>query len=302
MPPFAFYKACRGGDLATVMNALSADDPSARPSTEELAKGLLSATTERHYEVISLLLANGASIPDGLPLSMADNLTGDPSLLRVFLEHGLNPNTPLIVSHMVHHMGSLLGYDTLRHPGRLDIKLKQKHRICKDIECTKLLLQHGADPNLAGRIRDWHKPRDATPLEGALFYGNLEIAELLLASGAKLLPDHLFALMAPRVSGTEEKVRWVLRNGIDVNTPHPEYGTALHYVVRYHKLGHLKLLLDEGADPLARPQVPHWAGMTPRELLESREEDQAAHERNKEYRELLLAAEAKVTGVGKVGE
>ena len=156
------------------------------------------------------------------------------------------------------------------------------------------MIQYGADLNLVGRIRDWHGPRDATPLEAALFHGNLEICELLVSSGAKVLPDHLFALMAPRTSSTEERVRWVLHHGVDVNSPHPRHGTALHYVVWYNKRNDVKLLLEEGADPMARPQTP-WAGTTPRELLESRESDQGAHERNQELRELLLEAEINAT-------
>ena len=168
-------------------------------------------------------------------------------------------------------------------------------RSCTNVECAKLLLQHGADPNLARQFRDWHRLRDYTPLEAALFTGKLEVCEFLVSSGAEVLPQHLFALMAPRVGNTEDRMRWVLRKGIDVNTAHPRYGTPLHYAARYGKLGCLKLLLEEGADALAR--FPVWDGMTPRELLEKEEtrrsNPEESHERHKEFHELLKEAEVK---------
>jgi ankyrin repeat protein len=98
------------------------------------------------------------------------------------------------------------------------------------VEIVKLLLNHGANPNIADSEND-------TPLMAACHHGNIEIVSMLLAAGA------------------------------DVNAAETRYGyTPLASAVQKGHIGIVRILLDKGADPSIRLNN----GFTPRDLAGAR--------------------------------
>jgi ankyrin repeat protein len=88
------------------------------------------------------------------PLDDACQKLNNNAVVRVLLEHNANPNTK----------------DVENSPLRLAVGLK-------DLEMAGLLLDHGADPNLADRFGE-------TPLHRAVSNGQIEMVRLLLAHKA----------------------------------------------------------------------------------------------------------------------
>lgn len=60
--------------------------------------------------------------------------------------------------------------------------------------------------------------------------------------------------------------KFVIQQGIDVNTPSDRWSTPLHHAVYHRNTSVAKLLLDAGADPSAQAQGRNFTGMTPAEL------------------------------------
>ncbi len=91
-----------------------------------------------------------------------------------------------------------------------------------DAKAVELLLAWHADPNLPIRSHGVPSPSPQTPLQGAAHSGNVRIASLLLAAGA-------------RVNARTETGR-----------------TALHFAVADDRLDMIRLLIAKGADVHAR--------------------------------------------------
>lgn len=90
-------------------------------------------------------------------------------------------------------------------------------------EMTKLLLAHGADPELAN-------DRQQTPLAGVAFKGYKDIAELLIENGANVnatTPDGKTALMFAAMFNQLEVVECLLTHGADASMMTDEGKTAL---------------------------------------------------------------------------
>lgn len=144
---------------------------------------------------------------------------------------------------------------------------------------TRVLLANGVDPNRPG-VHPLYRGR--TPYEGAVLQGNLGVAELLAAAGARTdrvttAMQFIGACMAGRrdtvdamlangpelaalvrgqhgdliaqaaTRGRSEAVRLLVDLGFDVNARHRT--TALHEAALRGDLDMVKLLVDLGADP-----------------------------------------------------
>lgn len=84
-----FLNACYDGDLSKVQQGLA----TGRLSTGNLDEGLADATGEAHTEIVAALFDAGARITT----SAVDSLPGakmvqDVRIVRLFLDHGLEPN------------------------------------------------------------------------------------------------------------------------------------------------------------------------------------------------------------------
>ena len=94
------------------------------------------------------------------------------------------------------------------------------------------------------------RPDGSTPLEWAVFKGDIEQAKKLLAAGADVKATNAYGVNAMQLAAdasNTELVRLLLKAGADPNSPNPEGETALHLVARAGNVEAAKLLLRAGA-------------------------------------------------------
>jgi ankyrin repeat protein/cell wall assembly regulator SMI1 len=178
---------------------------------------LANAARHGHTETVSLLLSRGANVNHGRrPLAYAAE-EGHADIVQMFLELGARPD----------EKGGLAGFTPLASAvcgatgGRL--------------ECVRLLLAAGADPN------SLNNRKSATPLTFAAGNGNPAMIRALVAAGA------------------------------DVNVVTPLEGTSLFAAISEGRIGNVRTLLELGADPLRRlaeenTYYPNRQGKTPIEF------------------------------------
>ena len=115
----------------------------------------------------------------------------------------------------------------------------------QDSELAQLLLDAGADPNLANRY-------DLTPLALAVDLGSLDIVELLLAAGADATVVDAAGeplLFTAARNGDVAIARALLAAGIAVDAVDASFGqTALMVAARERQAEIARLLIDAGAD------------------------------------------------------
>jgi ankyrin repeat protein len=232
----AFLDACWAGELPKTQEAIA----SGQLTVEDLDEGLALATEGAHPDIVAALFDAGAPVKastvDLLPVPQQQH----PSIVRQFLEHGLDPNARLSNGEPL--LGALA-----------------------DPACARELLSRGADPNVCD-------PDGKTPLFRAIQSSkteNTSLLELLLEHGAKLEPDLLFAAVAPRVRHQELMTKFLLAKGLDPNTTNAEWGTPLHLAVYAVRPNIVKLLLDAGADPLTRATSRRFPGESPLQLAQT---------------------------------
>ena len=89
----AFTAACRRGDVGSITQALETDDPTTRPSQDDLDRALYDATYYGYLDMAKLLFSKGARITG---LALAGLSCGQhPGVYREFLNQGWDPNTQL---------------------------------------------------------------------------------------------------------------------------------------------------------------------------------------------------------------
>lgn len=118
-----------------------------------------------------------------------------------------------------------------------------------------------------GRLIDSHSKDGFTPLALAAFFGNTEIAQLLIDQGANVsLAANNPMKVAPLHASTSgrhlEIVRMLVENGGDVNARQQQGWTPLHGAAQNGDTEIVKLLLAHGADREARSDT----GQTPLDL------------------------------------
>lgn len=209
------FEAIRRGDLDEIKNTLEITDNAVTDATFEIrscfggSSGTVLHAAIGKPEVIKLLLDKGADIDSfnnsgNTPLIVAAN-RGEIETIEVLLKHGANINKrkggdSTALSRGVHH-----------------------------INVVKLLLDGGADPNIADEF-------GKTPLWYASAYkGNINIVNLLLENGADITVQakkyketllHISALY-----GHDELVKLYLEKGLDVNVSDNRGYTPLYWSI-----------------------------------------------------------------------
>jgi ankyrin repeat protein len=155
---------------------------------------------------------------------------------------------------------------------------------CK--EGVAILLDAGADPNGTGE--------QTTPLAAAVGRGDTEIAELLLARGARMdgrgAIGQQGAIFAAAGSSRPEMIRWVIAHGDRATARDASGSTPLQYAGRCPEC--VRILLDAGADVNASDDRGHtplmWARDESARLLLERGAN--LHAVSKEGRTALMLA------------
>ncbi|KAF9796715.1 hypothetical protein SFRURICE_008125 [Spodoptera frugiperda] len=187
-----------------------------------LAEEISSNISTGHYDETVELAAN---VEDGiLTAGLWACWHGRSSLLSKLLKLGLDPNRTDDAGRSCLHLSCLVGSE----------------------ECAKLLLEHGADPNMWDSSTD----RKATPLHCAASAKSLACVKVLIAHGADVnaglndrSPLHYAVLSdAPVV------VKALLDAGACPDTPQVFTETPLHVAASLGSASCTKLLLDAGAD------------------------------------------------------
>ncbi|KAI1290713.1 ankyrin repeat-containing domain protein [Xylaria venustula] len=210
-----------------------------------LKRGLASACEGGKAQVARYLLQKGVLL-HGLAVEYACR-RNDLELFNLFIEFGWHPNQQIPFAN-----------------GSFGVALLH---CTSDVRVVRLLLAHGADPNL-GLFEIWKRSglgpcppmnrRSGDALTKAAGNGNIEVIDLLLQHGAVLewsTPLHYALSSWPQ---NRPAFIHVLRLGADPNRNiHVSYGTAwdggtpLLRAIRFRLWDAVELLLEWGADPEA---------------------------------------------------
>ncbi|XP_061602864.1 ankyrin repeat and SOCS box protein 2-like isoform X1 [Cololabis saira] len=166
------------------------------------------------------------------------------------------------------------------------------------LECVRLLLEHGADPNIQNneketplyRACELNSPaivamllnrgatvntrcnQDWTAVQEAVVRNNVEICEMLLKAGAKLNLRNMYGitpLFTAAQSGQLDTLRFLLKHGADINTQAADGATALYEAAKNGHEGVVELLLSQSADA----NKPGRTGLLPLHIAAKRGSD-----------------------------
>lgn len=174
--------------------------------------------------LVTLLALNGCGAPDEPNVSLYAALKrGDIDQLERHIHWGTDVDAPLPGGSYPLHESARLGR----------------------IVVLKMLLKQGVQL----------EPRDSagrTPLELALLNGRTQAAEVLIEAGAAFDPSALLLLIARKNISDRDVVRFLKRNGADIDIRDPAGNTPLLIAADHgnHRLIHH--LLEYGADVNAR--------------------------------------------------
>jgi uncharacterized protein len=266
------FQAIRNDDLAALRRLVAETGPNA--SGARGVTPLMYAAMYGTPAQVSLLLDAGADVNarnefNGTALICA---AGDPVKSRLLVEHGADVNarsdagqTPLVVAVRGGGNGALVrlllnkGADARAIGGnRQSVLLKAA--ATGDVEIMRLLLDHGADVNLASTSQGM------TPLGSAISSYHIDAVKLLLERGARIdipgMDDHgrvrngrlalgnLAPLMLAAPYGSPALIHLLLKAGSEVNATDERGMTALMLAVASETQDAVvvKRLLSAGAD------------------------------------------------------
>eukprot|EP00026_Physarum_polycephalum_P003841 Phypoly_transcript_03857.p1 GENE.Phypoly_transcript_03857~~Phypoly_transcript_03857.p1 ORF type:complete len:722 (+),score=129.74 Phypoly_transcript_03857:58-2223(+) len=221
--PSPLHKACTEGNAAQVQSILSSlphgfvdvSDPETGRSPMDIA------CAKGFAEIVAILLQHGSQIK---PLKKAIS-GGNPKVVELLLESGAN----------------VYGVDILGYTPILVAALKG------DVEIAKILLAHGADPNVkANRDEDY-----VQPIHFAASGGHPQMVKLLLAEGVDVnarTSNNETPFYFAAQNGSVEVARLLLSKGADFNTSQRDtQDTPLLIAIKNGHAGVVRLLLENGA-------------------------------------------------------
>jgi ankyrin repeat protein len=178
---------------------------------------------------------------------------GHVETVEFLLEHGADPNVPVKRAERLYYL-----YNSVPNIERDDEGTTAlMHAAVKEsVEIVKILLAHGADPNVRATETDEGFP--FTALLMAAGRGNLEIVRTLVEHGAHLeADDGVLVFIVGLFREDAALVDFALEHGVDVNSTIPDIvvgdagpeGTTLLMVAALvGDLRLLEILLERGAD------------------------------------------------------
>jgi len=210
------HGAASSGDIEEVKRLIS-HGADVNTKNENGETPLHLAANGGHKAVVQLLIANGADIEaedkgGNTPLRGAA-VRGKKEVVELLLDKGsdIDNKGPLALT---------AGYGTTIH-----------------FDVIQLLIERGADI-------EWRGSADCTPLQVVVEVGRKEVAELLVARGAKIdaAPSKFFGTTYHQAmrGGHPEMVRWCLSKGMDI--------PLLHQAAYFGEADKIRSLLNEGSD------------------------------------------------------
>lgn len=219
-------QASRRGDLTRVNQLLALPGTNVNMTNVAGVTPLFVAVRNGHIEVVKVLLKAGADInmstSFGYPL-LTGFIIRNLEMVKLLLKEGADPLVVDSKGNTILHLANENQWESFFPDllelvdGELDLDTKNKRDQTplflsitnNNIEITKILLSHGANPNIKGFLP--HSGGSAYPLQQAVFRGNNEaILELLLA-GAD--PDAGKSRI-PNVSRTTPFIEAFLRRNV----------------------------------------------------------------------------------------
>lgn len=216
-PDQEFVAAIRRGETAKVRELLQQNPALARASGERGITAVLMSVYAKQPEITKVLLSSGVELN-----IFEAAATGNSERVRALLKE----NPSLISAY------SADGWTAL-------------HLNFGNLEIAELLLKSGADVNAVSKNKFV-----ATPLQGSVVMKRLDLAQLLLAHGAKVnvrgegggSPLHEAA-----GSGLIDFATLLLEHGADVNAKDDENKTPLTIALEYKQPAMAKFLREHGA-------------------------------------------------------
>jgi uncharacterized protein len=102
---------------------------------------------------------------------------------------------------------------------------------------------------------EWRSPKDESPLMIAAFRGHLELVRKLIARDADVNKPGWAPLHYAATRGHLDVIRLLLEEHAFIDAQSPNKTTPLMMAAEYGSTAAVKLLLDEGADPLMRNEL-----------------------------------------------
>ncbi|KAL6793087.1 ankyrin repeat-containing domain protein [Trichoderma sp. SZMC 28012] len=226
----ALLSATEGGQNSVIKVLLEhgIDVSSSRPKKAGTPLGM--AIRNGHYEVVELLLNNGANYnavleTDWLPLTLA-SYEGQVNIAKLFLGLGadINESTSDGLTPLVNAIWN------------------------NKVDMVQFLLENGADPSIAD-------PGGCTALKAAIHVGNIEIVKLLLDNSVDLVVEDNRGLRPLHLAahyGHVDIAKLLLERGFEATDTGTDGWTPLHAAAHGGHLDTLDLFLSEGV-PLAAP-------------------------------------------------
>ncbi|KAF5572894.1 ankyrin repeat domain-containing protein [Fusarium pseudoanthophilum] len=246
-----FMVACDAGLLDQVKSWV--EDHRRRDVLQQISMqdGLVFAARANRVDIVRYLLEEGgASLTGDVVREACDNLSLP--LFEVCFQHGYHPNQQI--------------------PSRSGGFGVAINRCITDIEITRFLLEHGADPNVApfmdGRTSGWGEkatpPMDRTSglaLDRAIAESLTIVVQMLLEHGAdpkysRPLHGIVERLHSHPTPGAQLEWRplmtMVLSYGADINAVTYSGGTALQRAVHRKNWDIVEFLIERGANPFTK--------------------------------------------------
>ncbi|XP_070843798.1 ankyrin repeat and SOCS box protein 2-like [Chaetodon trifascialis] len=215
---------------------------------------------------------------------------GDVSRVKALaMRPGTNLMLPSKPGWLATHQAAWYGQDTcLRvllkaQPGMINKRTERGESallvaVSKDhLQCVQVLLENGADPDLANYERETplfkacernsaamvaallnhgaavntHCFQGWTALQEAVYRNNIEICEMLLKAGAKHNLTNMYGispLFTAAQSGQLASLRFLLKHGADINSQAADGATALYEAAKNGHEETVELLLSQNAD------------------------------------------------------